>query len=435
MILPRSSGVRHGRRGMVAVLVVLCLAVLVGVAAIALDGGMALTERRRAQDVADAAALAAAADLFAHYRTNQGFDVNGTAATSALSIAAANGYRNDGTQSVVTVRVSPAPPVQSDPAITDASGNLKPGYAEVTVQFNEPRFFSSLWGRGTIPITARAVARGLWVPIPSGLILLDPTSAGALTAKGNATLTVSGGSVVVNSNDSSGASAVGNAMVTAPAFFFAGTPGYSTTGNAQFVGTINSGATPVADPLASLPPPDPSTLTLQHAGGLKISSDAPVTLNPGVYRGGIQITGKGSVTLNPGIYYMDGGGFSITGQGSLSGDGILVYNAPTTSGDVIKLAGQGSISLTPMTGGVYQGISLFQDRTSAATISITGNGSVSILGTVYAAGGTLDVAGNGSGDVVGSQFIGYDMSLKGNGDFTIHASGPAVRIRKFGLIE
>jgi hypothetical protein len=420
---------------MVAVLVVLCLAVLVGVAAIALDGGMALVERRRAQDVADAAALAAATDLFAHYETNNGQDVNGTAAASALSIAAANGYSNDGTQSIVTVRVSPAQPVQPDPTITDNSGNLKPGYAEVTVQYNEPRFFSAIWGQGTIPITGRAVARGTWTTIPDGVILLDPTSAGALTAKGNASLTVTGGSVVVNSSDPSGATAVGNATLTAPEFDFAGTPGYSTKGNAQFNGTINSGATPVADPLAYLTPPDPNNLTLQHTGGLHLSGDSSVTLNPGVYRGGIQITGKGDVTLNPGIYYMDGGGFSITGQGALSGNGVLIYNAPTTSGDAINLAGQGSMSLTPMSTGAYQGISLFQDRTSSATISIKGNGSVSIIGTIYAAGSTLDVTGNGSGDVIGSQYIGYDMSLTGNGDVTIKTSGPAARTRKFGLIE
>jgi hypothetical protein len=91
--------------------------------------------------------------------------------------------------------------------------------------------------------------------------------------------------------------------------------------------------------------------------------------------------------------------------------------------------------LSPMTDGTYQGISLFQDRTSSATISIKGNGSVMIVGTIYAARGTLDVTGNGSGDVIGSQYIGFDMSLKGNGDVTINASCPAARTRQFGLVD
>src|SRR5262249_34675264 len=152
----------------------------------------------------------------AHYQTNHGQDINGTAAASALAIAKANGYSNDGAQSMVTVRVSPAQPVQGDPTITDSSGNLKPGYAEVTVQYNEPRFFSALWGQGTIPIHARAVARGTWSVIVDGILLLDPSGTGALTAKGGGSFTVTGASIVVNSGDPGGAIAAGGANVTAP---------------------------------------------------------------------------------------------------------------------------------------------------------------------------------------------------------------------------
>jgi Flp pilus assembly protein TadG len=433
MIIPRSSG--RPRRGTAAVTVVISLTVLVGIAAITVDGGMALTERRRAQAAADAAALAAAADLFANFASNGGEDPSGSARASALTTAAANGYSNDGSRSVVVVRIAPQTPLVSDATITTSGGDLKPGYAEATVQYNQPRFFSALWGTETVAIKARAVARGTWIPVPIGLILLDPSSAGALSVKGSGNLTVTGGSVIVNSSSPSGATAGGGGTLTAPEFDFAGTPGFATNGGGQFNGTLNSGVTPTADPLAYLTPPDPSKLTLQHTGGLQLTSDDAVTLNPGLYRGGIQITGKGQVTLRPGIYYMDGGGFSITGQGALVGDGVLIYNAPATSGDTITLAGQGSMTLTPMTTSAYQGITLFQDRTSAASIKVTGNGSLNITGTVYAPGSTLDVTGNGSTDVIGSQYIGYDMSLTGNGNVTIHANGPAARTRKIGLVE
>jgi hypothetical protein len=416
-------------------LVLLCLAALLGVAAIALDGGMALAERRRAQDVADAAALAAAADLFAHYLTNQGHDVNGTAAASALTIAAANGYTNDGTHSTVTVRVSPQPPVQPDPTIIDSSGDLKPGYAEVTVQFNEPRFFSALWGQGTIPIQGRAVARGTWSVMVNGILLLDPASPGALTATGNGSLTVTGAPVVVNSTDASGAIAKGGGTLTAPAFYFAGTPGYRTTGGGQFNGTINSGATPTPDPLAYLVPPDPTSLPLQSSQTLKISGSQPVTINPGLYKGGIRISGKGNVTLQPGIYYMEGGGFSFSGQGTVTGDGVMIYNAPLANGDSITLHGQGSLTISPMTTGVYAGISIFQDRTSTASLSITGNGNLNVSGTVYAASASVKITGKGSADVIGSQYISYDLTLTGNGNVTISWNGSTAPTRQFGLIE
>ncbi|HZT79695.1 MAG TPA: pilus assembly protein TadG-related protein, partial [Gemmataceae bacterium] len=95
-ILPRGR-----RRGAVAVLVAVCLTVLMGVVALSIDGGLLLQERRRAQATADAAALAAADDLFKNYNTNLGKDPSGSAAASARTVAKANGYSNDGTTSVV----------------------------------------------------------------------------------------------------------------------------------------------------------------------------------------------------------------------------------------------------------------------------------------------------------------------------------------------
>src|ERR1700731_2387306 len=100
-----SAGLRHAsRRGTVSVLVAVCLTIMLGIVAIALDGGMLLTERRHAQAVADAAALAAASDLYL------GNSVN-TAQQSALRSAAGNGYANDGVTSIIT------------PNVKDADGN------------------------------------------------------------------------------------------------------------------------------------------------------------------------------------------------------------------------------------------------------------------------------------------------------------------------
>ncbi len=415
--------------------VVISLTILVGIAAITVDGGMALTERRRGQATAVAAALAAAADLFVNFAVNGGEDPSGTARASALTTAAANGYSNDGARSQVSVRISPQAPLEADTTITAAGGGLKPGYVDVVVQFNQPRFFSGIWGSDTLPIRARAVARGTFLPIPNGVILLDSASSGALSLKGSASLTVEGGSVVVNSSSPNAATVGGGATVTASDFEFTGAPGFATNGGGQVIGTINSGVSPTPDPLAFLTPPDPNSLPLQNAGGLVISSDSPVSLNPGLYRGGIQLKGKGQVTLQPGIYYMDRGGFSITGQGGLVGNGVFIYNASAGAGDAINLTGQGSMILTPMSTGPYRGIALFQDRNSTSAINITGNGSANITGTVYAPGATIRVTGSGNNDVLGSQYIAMDMNLTGNGTVTLHATGPVARTRKFGLIE
>src|SRR5205085_9472529 len=119
--------------------------------------------------------------------------------------------------------------------------------------------------------------------------------------------------------------ASGKGAVSAAEFDIAGNPGFVATGSAQFQGVIHSGVAPLADPLASLPvPPVPPT----SYPAVQYSGKDPLTLSPGTYVGGIKITGQGAVTLLPGIYYLQGGGFSVTGQGSASGDGVMIYNAP-----------------------------------------------------------------------------------------------------------
>src|SRR5438874_6980605 len=101
MRLPHPSHSRRNRDGNVLVLVVVCLFVLVGILAVALDGGLLMTERRHAQATADAAALAGAAELYKNYWRYSGADPGGPASQSALAYAAANGYTNDGVTSVV----------------------------------------------------------------------------------------------------------------------------------------------------------------------------------------------------------------------------------------------------------------------------------------------------------------------------------------------
>jgi hypothetical protein len=186
------------------------------------------------------------------------------------------------------------------------------------------------------------------------------------------------------------------------------------------------------DPLRSLAQPNPATLPKQQGGGQTITSTT--TLNAGVYQGGISIAGKAVVTMTPGIYYMQGGGFSVTGQATVTGNGVMIFN--DNGGGSIKIAGQGAVTLSPPTSGIYQGITLFQDRTSNAEVSVTGNGSTKITGTFYAASALLKVAGNGSSDVIGNQYISYDLQVAGNGSVVMSYdanSGPKTRL--IGLVE
>src|SRR5262249_54560584 len=158
------------------------------------------------------------------------------------------------------VRVGPNQAPQQDPE-GRYSGRLPLGYVEVTVEFAQRRTFSVIWGSDTLPVRARAVARGQWAAVQNGILLLDLRARAALTGHGGGTVTVTGAKVIVDSNDPQAAVVAGTpAFLAAPAFDITG--GYTTTGASSFLGTISTGVPPTPDPLRDLPPPDPLTLPL-----------------------------------------------------------------------------------------------------------------------------------------------------------------------------
>ncbi|HZW30874.1 MAG TPA: pilus assembly protein TadG-related protein [Isosphaeraceae bacterium] len=381
---------------MVMALVAVFMPVIIGVMALALDGGLLYLQRRQAQSVADAAALAGA---YATY-TGSNFTV---ARSAAIAIGAQNGYTISASQ--VT-----AP---------------KTGYVAVSVTSSRPRFFSALWGAGTLSVTASAVARGSTGSFKGSVLLLGSTGTD-LSASGNGSLNIVGGSlsngtgsVIINSTSSSAASTNGNATLTAPAF--------SITGNyrGNLVGSITTGVSPTSDPLSSLTPPNPLSLTARAYTG-------QTTLQPGVYVGGISLSGNASVTLSPGIYYMQGGGLSLSGNATLAGSGVMIYN--DSSGGSINLAGNGSVTLSPMTTGTYAGITIFQDRSTSTGITLAGNGTMNITGTLYAPAATLSMRGNGD-STVASQIIASAISLAGNGEVNVNYGAAQPQGLSFGLVQ
>jgi hypothetical protein len=415
------------RRGNVAVLTAVSLAALMGITAIAVDGGLLLDDHERAQSAADTAALAAAADLYANYLTGNGLDPNGTASKSAFANAAANGFTNDGVTSIVTVNIPPL----SGPFTGQSS------YVEVIIQYNQKRGFSNIFGDGDIPVKARAVARGAWTTIRDGILVLDPTLKGSLSTGGGGSINITGGApVIVDSNNPQAAIANGGGSMSAPVFDITGVPGTATPGGGSFTGTIYSGVPPTPDPLRYLPEPDPTTMPLESKNATQIAGTKDVTLYPGVYNGGIKVTGQGNVTLMPGIYYMQGGGFSYTGQGNLNAQGVMIFNEPQSNSDVVNVTGSGAVNWTPPTNGIYQGLSIFQDRAATATVTISGGGSMYITGTFYAAGALMNIQGSGVTNYIGSQYISYDLALGGNGNINIdYGNAPIPRSRVLKLVE
>jgi hypothetical protein len=245
----------------------------------------------------------------------------------------------------------------------------------------------------------------------SGLIILNASASGALSLTGNASITVSG-DIHVDSTSSQAVTATGNASVTADNTYISGED--ALTGNATITGTLHTGAGAASDPLSTLAAPDAASLTVQSTSAITASA----TLNPGVYQQGINLSGKAQVVLNPGIYFIQAGGLTMSGTSSISGSGVLLFFAAGTSNG-ISITGNASVQLSPATAGTYNGITIFEDRTSKAAIGLTGNGSVKITGTVYAAGAALSLTGNSSLPNVGTLDVVDTINITGNGSVTV----------------
>ncbi|MBY0527066.1 MAG: hypothetical protein K2R98_26970 [Gemmataceae bacterium] len=413
---------KHTRRhGAVAVLVAISLTALIAILALVVDGGMMFTERRHAQATADAAAMAAATVLYTHYPRDRGADPNNEARTAALAYAASNGYTNDGTHSTVEVYIPPA--------TGPYAGKL--GYSEVVVTYKQPRSFSTIFGSSAaLAIRARAVSRGAWVVPNAGVIVLAYSGKGTLSAQGNGAFTEVGAPVIVNSSDETAAIDTGNGIMRAPEFDITG--GYAITGNGQMVGTIVTGVHPTPDPLAYLPVPTPPVDAGQMDRTSLGNGNFRYDLYPGLFSnlpnfntGDQVVFHQASSNGNDGVFYLTAGGLSSQGatltMASGETGGIMLYNAGTGTNDKIKITGNpdGTVNLVPRTDGTYQGMTIFQARNASQAIEVAGNGSFTIKGTLYGAAALLSVTGNGTLSNIGSQYVSKDLALAGNGNVGI----------------
>ena len=101
----------------------------------------------------------------------------------------------------------------------------------------------------------------------------------------------------------------------------------------------------------------------------------------------------------------------------------------------VVITGQGSVTLSPPTSGIYQGISYFQARNSPDETKVAGNGDYNVTGTFYVAGGLTDLQGNGDASIA-SQVVTLLMKAGGNGETNIVWAGPPTgRTRRLQLVE
>ncbi len=391
------------RRGMVLALAAVLTPVVVGVLAMALDAGVLYLQRRQAQSAADAASLAGAYALY----NGSNFS---TAQSAAVAIARQNGF------TIPTSYVTQPKPTQ----------------IAVKVSSSPPRFFSALWGKGSLTIAASATSQansGSSGTVPystASLILLNPTASGSLYFAGSAQIHTSGG-IQVNSNSPTAVDA-NNAGGTAADINVVG--GYTTSAGGFLSGKITTGVSLAGDPLSSLTPPsDPGSSTNQDAYMRSYRGWGSYTMNPGQYTSSVSLGNGGTFTMSPGLYYFKNGvSFTIANGATLSGTGVTIY---TEGGGTINFEGGTTTTLSApssSSNGAIQGVVYMQDRTSSAAPNFANGTNVNMNGTFYAAKASLVFAGGNLSNFA-SQVVVDSLNLSNDAQITVNYSASAVASR------
>jgi Flp pilus assembly protein TadG len=384
----RAPGFISDDGGQVLLLSAVCMAVLFGFLALAIDVGQLQHAKRNLQMVADAAALAAGLEIRVC-----GTLTNCPAMQSAAQSAVVeNGYSGStfvthcgAVAATGLTLVLNSPPCAL--GTTDPNSG-KTNYVEVVLSKPQPTYFARILGFSNVVIRARAEsAHVLGGPC---IYALDPTGSGAIAI--TAGLGLRSTCAIVDESNSSSALTCLIGLVSAPRISVTGGTSGLLCGSAPAPITGVPVPSP-ADPMAYLPAPPRATDPCPTAATGSPYSGSPkavtillglgsnIVFNPGVYCGGISIAAGllTNIKFNPGIYILkDGPGLlgatsgltiTVSALSSITGTGVTFYHSGTSGNISINVPaalGLTTFNLSAPTSGQYAGVLFFQAHGDAA---------------------------------------------------------------------
>jgi hypothetical protein len=420
---------RQDEDGQTLVLVALCMTMVLGFMALAIDVGSTFRSRRNAQIAADAAAIAAALDYKYNASTTK-------AQAAGQAAATANGVTNGVGGATVSINIPP----KNGPFAGQS------GFIEAMVSEPSPTVFMGVLTRThSLEVGGRAVA-GSGSNV--GCLWTLATSGNDVSLTGSGAIDAINCDIYDNSSNLSNAlTLTGSGSITAKEVGIVG--GYTVTGSGRISPLPVTGLSPAADPLGGLAAPTIPTGTCTSNCTPSNTGSGNLTLNPGNYTS-ITNTGSGTLTLNAGNYiisdsltntgsgklilgagnytiggnfqstgsssltlgaglYIIGGNLQLTGSGSMNGSGITFYTEGATT-----LTGSGNMSLSAPTSGPYSGVLVFQSRSDSSAMALTGSGGDTVQGILYAPKAPLTLTGSGSFNV-SLDMITDSLTLTGSG--------------------
>ena len=404
-------------RGQAIVLVALGFVVLLGFAALAVDGSMVYADRRFAQNAADAASLAGGSEAairlenaFVSFDTWNcgGQDMNNAIAgaiADAIDRASDNGYVID------TDLEDPFDPGVDDGGVTtECIDGANDRYLDVhtRVSTQTDTAFMHFVYSGQMVNTVDAVTRvrpRQNATFGHAIIALNPANCSGntngATYHGTADVIVHGGGVFSNGC----LRGVGNVNVTVE------------DGPVNYVEQLIGGGhfSPAPETGTSL---DPEDFWLPD----------PDCSHPDAWNG------SGSQLLNasplaPGLYCVSGA-LRINGNDSLIGDGVTIF---LVDGN-LRINGNAEVQISapaasPDPSPAVAGMLIMLPHTNASDIQINGNSTSYFHGTILAPGSDIDALGTGNTDAYQTQIIGWNVQAGGTADMDVTYQGNDIFLR------
>jgi len=379
--------------GQALVITAICVAILLGMAGMAVDIGLLYRARQNVRIAADAAAVAAAIDYL--YKGSAS-----SAQTAGQAASTANGFINGANGVTVTINVPPA----SGP---DAGQS---NFAEAIVKEPNPVSFMSLFGYTTVNVAARAVA-GMPNPANACIWLMAPSGTG-LALQGSYVIDTGSCGIYVNS-PSSDAITVTGAGGTVDASFLDAVgdvnPQHQTTptpitanmaARKNPFGNLSGPSVPsgcsVTSSLTSITTSNQPT---ESADGEVVCFTSAVTLNdqvtlPGasggvtyVFENGVTIPTGATVTFGSSTYDPTNHVFSNTSGATME-----------IEGGTLNQQSSSVLNIYAPTAGTYNGIAILQPSSNTNDLQVQFGSSNEVLdGYIYAPAAEVYLQDNGGG--------------------------------------
>ncbi|HEX5837617.1 MAG TPA: pilus assembly protein TadG-related protein [Anaerolineales bacterium] len=417
-------------RGQALILITLAAIGLVGITGLAIDGSAKFSDRRHAQNAADAAALAGAlAKANAESAGDNAATVWAKLSTAALNRADDNGYDGNLVSNVVEVH---SPPV-SGPYVG------KDLYVQVIITSYVDTFFSKVLGIAQTQNIVQATAlagKGGSIAHGASVVAMNPnpncstgggSGGGSFDVGGNGEIHLSGGGMFVNSSASCGYSQTSCSVILT----MGSGVGISSAGSAinQACGTPvpqSTTAEQILIPDEIVYPDKPAECgTAAPTPTNNPSGSDSWTIYPGYYTDFPQaglIGNNKEITMSPGVYCVDG---DVHWSGAtfdlLDGtSGVTIY---ITKGHDFSLSINSPILMDASNSGDYAGylIILEGDHNTHPNCTINGGSYLEINGTIFAPYCNITINGDNSTDSeFNAQIIGWDVKLNGGNLINIH---------------